>query len=252
VLLVENVGLIRAGLRALLHGQDGVAIVGAAAADDDVAVRALETRPDVVLIDADLPGLDATNVTRQILAHPAMANVSVLIMGEDAGDEQLIPVLRAGAAGYLLKRTDPVELVAAIRIVGGGGGHLSPAIARRVIAALASMPEPANLRGSQLSELTLRQREVLTLVAIGQTNSEIAERLMVSPATAKTHVSRIMGKVGTHSRAELVTFAYQCGLVVPDVIRLGPEGSVAQLVTSAPITQPAAAARARISPVGRI
>jgi DNA-binding NarL/FixJ family response regulator len=212
VMLVENVGLMRAGLHALLEGQTGVTVTGDAVGDDDAVAQAAASRPDVVVMDADLPGLDAAEVTRRILANPATANVRVLILSEHAEDERVFGVLRAGAAGYLLKRTDPFELVSAVRVVARGGGQLSPAIAQQVIAEFAAMATPTRVDSDRFSELTARQIEVLGLVATGQTNGEIAQRLVVTPATAKTHVSRIMVKLGAHSRAELVALTYQAGL----------------------------------------
>lgn len=215
VLLAEGLGLVRAGFRALLEGETNITVTGEAASGEEALARARETRPQIVLMDMHLPGLDGLEATRRILADPSLADVKVLILTNDERDEELFGALRAGASGLLLKDTEPVELLRALRVVAGGGAQLSPTIARRLIDEFATLPDPQRPTPEQLDELTARELEVLTLVAMGLTNGQIAQRLVVSPATAKTHVSRAMLKLHAHDRAKLVALAYESGLVQP-------------------------------------
>jgi DNA-binding NarL/FixJ family response regulator len=164
------------------------------------------------MIDARLPGLDSVEATGRMLAEPAVA-VMLLIASE--GDERIFAALRAGASGLLLRDTEPAELVRAVEALARGEALLSPSLTRRLISELAARPEPVSPSPELLAELTAREREVVALVGHGLSNDEIAERLVVSPATAKTHVSRAMVKLHAHHRAKLVVFAYEAGLVVP-------------------------------------
>jgi DNA-binding NarL/FixJ family response regulator len=175
---------------------------------------AAQHRPDIVLMDIRMPGLDGLAATRQICADPALAAVRVVILTTFDLDEYVFDALRAGASGFLVKDTEPVDLLRGIRAVASGDGLLSPGVTRRLIEEFAAVPRA--IRPPQdLSALTDREREVVTLVGIGLSNDEIAARLVVSPATAKTHVSRAMIKLGARDRAQLVVFAYEAGLVRP-------------------------------------
>jgi DNA-binding NarL/FixJ family response regulator len=212
VLVAAGQALVRAGLRSLLEGE-GITVAGEAASGDEVVAAARRLRPDVVLIDASLPGLDAVEATRQTLAGPGAAEVLLLTASD--GDDSALAGLRAGAIGLLLKDAQPAELARAVRALARGEALLSPRVTRRLIAELAAQPEPPRrLRPGRFEELTDRELEVVALVARGLTNDEIAERLMVSPATSKTHVSRAMVKLGAHDRAQLVVFAYESALVL--------------------------------------
>jgi DNA-binding NarL/FixJ family response regulator len=220
VLLADSAGLARAGVRALLETEPDITVVAEAASGEEAVALAIETRPDVVLMDASLPGRDGLEATREILAAPGISGVSVLILSADELDEGLFGALRAGATGFLAKDTEPVELLRAVHVLAGGGAHLSPSVTRRLVQEFISQPDAS--RGDierpvpeQLEELTAREREVMTLVALGLTNDEIAERLVVSPATAKTHVSRAMIKLHVRDRAKLVALAYETGFVQP-------------------------------------
>jgi DNA-binding NarL/FixJ family response regulator len=213
VLLADDQLLVRAGFRALLSAEPDIEVVGEAG-DGAHAVRLARTaRPDVVLMDIRMPGLDGLAATRQITADPALSGVRIVVLTTFELDEYVAEALRLGATGFLLKSTDPSELVRAVRVVAAGEALLSPRITRRVIerfAAGAAGPPPR-----LLGELTDREREVVALVGAGLSNDEIAARLIMSPATAKTHVSRAMIKLGARDRAQLVVFAYEAGLVRP-------------------------------------
>jgi DNA-binding NarL/FixJ family response regulator len=212
VLLADSQGLVRAGFRLLLEATERISVVGEAASGEEAVAVAHRLRPDVALIDATLPGLDSVQATRQISSQSGVA-VILLIASED--DEHSLPALRAGATGLVLKDTEPAELVRAVETLARGEALLSPTVTRHLIAELASRPEPASPSPDLLDELTAREREVVALVGHGLGNDEIAERLVVSRATAKTHVSRAMVKLRAHSRATLVVFAYETGLVCP-------------------------------------
>ena len=212
VLLADSQGLVRAGFRLLLEATDRISVVGEAASGEEAVAAAYRLRPDVALIDATLPGLDSVQAIRQISSQSRVA-VILLIASQD--DERSLPALRAGATGLLLKDTEPAELVRAVDTLARGEALVSPRLTRRLIAELASHPEPASPSPGLLDELTAREREVVALVGHGLANDEIAERLVVSPATAKTHVSRAMVKLNAHNRSVLVVFAYETGLVRP-------------------------------------
>jgi DNA-binding NarL/FixJ family response regulator len=221
VLLADSQGLVRAGFRLLLEATERISVVGEATSGEEAVEIAQRLRPDVALIDATLPGLDSVRVTREISSQ---SRVAVILVIASQDDEHCLPALRAGATGLLIKDTEPAELVRAVETLARGEALLSPRLTRRLIAELASRPEPASPSPSLLDELTAREREVVALVGHGLGNDEIAERLVVSPATAKTHVSRAMVKLNAHDRAKLVVFAYETGLVRPRTDTATPAG----------------------------
>jgi len=214
VALADDQALVRAGFRALLAAEDDIDVVGEAS-DGDEAVRvARRTGPDVVLMDIRMPGMDGLEATRIICGDERLAGVRVVILTTFELDEYVFEALRIGASGFLVKDTDPAELVQAVRAVARGDALLSPGVTRRLVSEFASRARrPAPV--ADLDLLTDREREVVALVGEGLSNDEIAERLIVSPATAKTHVSRAMIKLGTRDRAQLVVLAYESGLVRP-------------------------------------
>lgn len=204
--------LSRAGLRALLERESDVDAAGEAASGEELESRVRELEPDVVVVDVALPGRsDALGVTRRIVA--AGAGVKVVVLGRGEHDDALFRALRAGARAFLVRDTDPHELLRAVRTVAAGGALLSPSLTCRLIDEFVSQPDPRRPAPEGLEELTAREREVMSLVALGLTNRQIAQRLVVSPATAKTHVSRAMLKLQARDRAQLVTLAYQSRLV---------------------------------------
>ena len=211
--LADDQQLVRAGFRVLLDAEDGIEVVGEA----DDGHQALElvraTRPDVVLMDIRMPGLDGIDATRAIAADPALAGVRVVMLTTFDLDEYVAEALRAGAAGFLVKHTEPAELVRAVRVVAAGDALLSPGVTRSLIAQFAARPSRGDATASQLAALTDREREVVVLVAHGLSNDEIAAEWVVSPATVRTHVSRAMTKLDARDRAQLVVIAYQSGLV---------------------------------------
>jgi DNA-binding NarL/FixJ family response regulator len=209
-LVAHHESLARAGLRALLeaHAIPPVDVVAVAATGDEAVALALELRPDVVVIDG---GLDGVEVTRRIRAVASEAGV--LLMLGDESDAAVFEALRAGAGGLLTTATSSEDLVRAVAAVAAGEALLAPSIARRLIEDLVARPERLRAHPEQLDELTDREREVMALVAAGLSNHQIAERLIISPATAKTHVSRAMVKLHAHDRAQLAVLAYQTGLV---------------------------------------
>ncbi|HKE99828.1 MAG TPA: response regulator transcription factor [Actinomycetes bacterium] len=214
VLLVDDQALVRAGFRALLDAQEGIEVVGEAGDGDEAIRLAGRLIPDVVLMDIRMPGLDGLSATRAMVADGRLDDVRIVILTTFDLDEYVFEALRAGASGFLVKSTEPGELVHGVRAVARGDALLSPGVTRRLIGEFAARAkEPAPTR--ELDQLTDREREVMALVAEGLSNDEIAARLVVSPATAKTHVSRAMMKLGARDRAQLVVLAYESGLVRP-------------------------------------
>ncbi|MEA2350136.1 MAG: hypothetical protein QOG86_1077 [Thermoleophilaceae bacterium] len=214
VALADDQVLIRAGLRVLLESEQDIVVVGEAEDGEQAVALALSQRPDVILMDIQMPGLDGVGATERIAADERLAGVKVLILTTFETDQHVFRALRGGASGFLLKDSDPGDVLSAVRAVASGDAQLSPSVTRRLIDELTAWPERRLTTPSQLDELTTREREVVALAAFGLTNHEIAERLVVSPATAKTHVSRSMVKLHARDRAQLVALAYQTGLVV--------------------------------------
>ncbi|OMI36169.1 response regulator transcription factor [Streptomyces sparsogenes] len=221
VLLADDQVLVRAGFRALLDAQPDIEVVGEAADGEQASRQVRDVRPDVVLMDIRMPLLDGLAATRLITEDPGLGEVKVVILTTFELDEYVFEAIRSGASGFLVKDTEPEELLRAVRAVVAGDALLSPGVTRRLIAEFAARskePAPA----AALAELTEREREVMALVGLGLSNEEIARRLVVSPLTAKTHVSRTMVKLGARDRAQLVVLAYESGLVRPGW--LGPAG----------------------------
>ncbi len=214
VALADDQILVRAGFRALLAAQPDIEVVGEAADGEQALALVRERHPDVVLMDIRMPVLDGLAATRRITEDPALGEVKVVMLTTFELDEYVFEAIRSGASGFLVKDTEPEELLRAVRAVVGGDALLSPGVTRRLIAEFAARsrePAPA----AALAELTEREREVMALVGMGLSNQEIARRLVVSPLTAKTHVSRTMVKLGVRDRAQLVVLAYESGLVRP-------------------------------------
>ena len=214
VLLADDQALVRAGFAALLDAQDDIQVVGEASNGEEAVRLAQELGPDVVLMDIRMPGLDGLQATRQIAGDERLASLRVVILTTFELDEYVFEAMRAGASGFLVKHTEPVELVRAVRVVATGDALLSPSVTRRLIrefANRAKAPPPAD----SLDVLTERERELVGLVGEGLSNDEIAQRLVLSPATVKTHINRSMMKLGARDRAHLVVFAYEAGLVRP-------------------------------------
>jgi DNA-binding NarL/FixJ family response regulator len=213
VAIAEDQSIVRAGFRALCEAEPGLEVVGEAANGAEALELVRRAVPDVVLMDVRMPGMDGLAATREITADPALASTRVLVLTTFELDEYVFGALRAGASGFLLKGGEPAELLSAIRVVAAGEALLAPSVTRRLIEAFARSPEPAATAIDGLEELTAREREVLLLVAGGLSNGEIAATLQLSPLTAKTHVSRILGKLGARDRVQLVVMAHQGGLV---------------------------------------
>lgn len=214
VVLADDQALVRGGFRSLLDARDDIDVVGEAADGHEAVALARQHRPDVVLMDIRMPGLDGLDATRQIASDPDLAAVRVVILTTFGLDEYLFDALRYGASGFLVKDTRPADLVEAVRVVAAGDSLISPSMTRRLIEEFATNAKPSR-PAKELDVLTHREREVLALVAGGLTNDEIGQRLYLSPATARTHVSRIMTKLAARDRTQLAVLAYETGLVRP-------------------------------------
>lgn len=213
VVIADDQALVRAGFVALLSAQDDIEVVGEADNGEQAVLLAREFTPDVVLMDIRMPVLDGLAATRAIAADAELSAVKVVVLTTFELDEYVFEAMRAGATGFLVKHTEPADLVKAVRVVAGGDALLSPSVTRRLVAEFAAHAKPAPV--AALTELTEREREVMALVAEGLTNAEIAARLFMSPATARTHVSRILLKLGARDRTQLVVLAYESGMVRP-------------------------------------
>ncbi|PUB23410.1 LuxR family two component transcriptional regulator [Promicromonospora sp. AC04] len=214
IVLVDDQELVRAGLRALAESEGDIAVVAEAADGRAGVSRVRELRPDVVLMDIRMPRLDGLAATREIVADPALAGVRVLVLTTFDEDEHVFEAVRSGASGYLLKDVAPAELRRAVRVVAAGDALLDPAVTATVLRAVAASPAPRP-GVDRLAGLTEREREVLQQLGRGLTNDEIARELYLSPATARTYVSRLLAKLGARDRAALVILAYETGLVRP-------------------------------------
>ena len=215
VVIADDQALLRDGLKVQLSYAEGIEVVGEAADGAQAVQLARSASPDVLLMDVRMPVLDGIEATRRIVGDPDTAEVRVLVLTTFDLDELVYGALRAGASGFLLKDTSPEDLVRAVRVVADGGALLAPHVTRRLVAEFAARPVDGTPSRELAERLTDREVEVLRLVARGQTNAEIAATLVVSPLTAKTHVSRILTKLGVRDRAQLVVLAYEAGLVVP-------------------------------------
>ncbi|HEY2552274.1 MAG TPA: response regulator transcription factor [Streptosporangiaceae bacterium] len=215
VLLVDDQALLRAGIRALLELEPDVTVVGEADDGEPAVSLAAQLRPDVVLMDIRMPGMDGLEATRRIVGDSDLADVHVVILTTFALDEYVFEAIRLGAAGFLVKNSEPEELARGVRAAAAGDALLSPGITRRLITEYAARAKPGPAGAGAIAVLTDREREVLALVGDGMTNAQIAQHLVISPLTAKTHVSRTMMKLGARDRAQLVVAAYESGLVRP-------------------------------------
>ncbi|MFF5989710.1 response regulator [Prauserella flavalba] len=215
VVLADDQALVRAGFRVLLDTEDGFEVCGEASDGGEAVALAREHKPDVVVMDVRMPGVDGLEATRRIAEEPELAGVKVLVLTTFDVDSYVYDALRGGASGFLLKDTDPVELLRALRVVAAGEALLAPTVTRRLISEFVGRPENRRIDPGAIQEITDREREVLALVAGGLTNDEIAGELFISTATARTHVSRIMTKLAARDRAQLVVLAYESGLVKP-------------------------------------
>ena len=215
VVVADDQALVRAGFRALIDAEPGMSVVGEAADGESALAAVRETHPDVVLMDIRMPGVGGLEATRLIGQDPDLASTRVLVLTTFELDEYVFEALRVGASGFLVKDTEPADLVRAVRAVAAGDALLSPSVTRRLIEHVAVAAKPLPHERPDIARLTEREREIVTLVGEGLSNEEIARRLVVSPATAKTHVSRSMVKLGVRDRAQLVVLAYESGLVRP-------------------------------------
>jgi DNA-binding NarL/FixJ family response regulator len=217
VLLADDQHLVRAGFRSLLRRDKDIAVAGEASTGDEAVRAARALRPDVVLMDIRMPGLDGIAATRQILADPMLRTTKVIILTTFETDEYVFAALAAGASGFLTKEIDPDGLRQAVRVVAAGDALLSPSVTRRVVGQFAHRPVPAaaGAGADRLAVLTEREREVVRLVATGLSNEDIARELVISPLTAKTHITRAIAKLGVRDRVQLVIMAFEDGLVGP-------------------------------------
>jgi DNA-binding NarL/FixJ family response regulator len=213
VLIVDDDDLMRAGLRGVLSSDEGIELVGEAGDGREAAYRVRVTRPEVVLMDVRMPDLDGISATHEVLA--AFPDVKVVILTTFEQDDYIFGALNAGASGFLLKRTRPEDLIAAIHTIAAGDSLLSPSVTSRVIERMAGQPSPDAERDPRLDELTPRETEVLALVARGLSNAEIAAQLVIEESTVKTHFKRVLAKLGARDRVQAVIFAYETGLTRP-------------------------------------
>ena len=215
VLLVDDQVMIRSGLRVLLDAEDDIEVVGEAGDGAEALELVRRLRPDVVVMDIRMPVMDGVEATRSLAADLELQGTRVLVLTTYDDDELVFRALRAGAGGFLLKDADPEDLVGGVRVLASGDALLAPSVTRRLVEAFVARPEPAVAPPPMIEPLTGREQEIVGLVGTGLSNQEIAVRLSISPATARTHVSRAMGKIGARDRAQVVVFAYESGLVVP-------------------------------------
>ncbi|MFB7512772.1 response regulator [Streptomyces sp. NPDC056144] len=215
VLLADDQALVRAGFTSLLARAEGIDVVGEAGTGDEAVRAARALRPDVVLMDIRMPGMDGLTATRTIVEDPDLPDCRVIVLTTFETDEYVFAALRAGASGFLTKETEPDDLRQAVRAVAAGDALLSPSVTRRVIEQFAGRPAPAGDTAERLAVLTAREREVTRLIATGLSNDQIAAQLFISPLTAKTHVTRAIAKLDVRDRAQLVILAYETGLVRP-------------------------------------
>jgi len=213
VALVDDQGLVRVALRSLIGAEADMEVVGETGDGVEALRLVRQARPDVAVVDIRMPAMDGLELTRRVAADPALGGTRVLILTTFEIDAYVFEALRAGAGGFLLKDADPAAILQAIRVVAAGDALLAPSVTRRLVEAFVARAPARGPDPEALAELTAREREVLALVGAGLTNDEIAVRLVISPATARTHVSRTMGKLGARDRAQLVVFAYEAGLV---------------------------------------
>jgi DNA-binding NarL/FixJ family response regulator len=214
IVVVDDQTLVRSGLRALLANSDDLEVVGEAIDGSDAIAVVTRTRPDVVLMDVRMPGVDGIAATRKIIADPRLAAVAIIMLTTFDDDDQIFAAIRAGASGYLLKDAEPDDLRQAIRVVAAGDALLSASVTRKVMEGIVSGPVGVADR-ARLKELTDREHQVLAGVGRGLSNDEIAAEINISPATARTYVSRMLTKLGARDRAQLVVIAYETGLVTP-------------------------------------
>ncbi len=213
VLIADDQDVVRIGLRTLIADEDGLTCVGEAADGLATVAMAIRTRPDIVLMDIRMPGIDGLEATRRIVADPRLTATRIIVLTTFEHDQYVFDALRNGASGFLLKDTTPTDLLRAIRTVADGGALMSPSVTRTLLREFATLKPRTRMPHPGLHTLTEREREAVVLAAEGLANDEIGERLRISTATARTHVSRAMVKLGARDRAQLVVFAYRSGLV---------------------------------------
>ncbi len=216
VLIVDDQSLIRAGFSALLEAEEDIQVLGLASTGKQALAMARATKPDIVLMDIRMPDGDGIAATAVITADPDLEATRVIMLTTFELDEYILESIRAGASGFLVKDTEPAHLIEAVRVVAGGDSLLSPSVTRRLLAQVATTTAQRELpAATRLKELTAREREVLQQIGTGKSNAEIAAELFITPLTAKTHVSRIIGKLGVRDRTSLVVLAYESGLITP-------------------------------------
>lgn len=219
VLLADDQALVRAGFRSLLARSRDITVVGEAQDGDEAVRLAASTHPDVILMDIRMPGTDGITATRRIVTNPTTRGCRVIVLTTFDTDEYVFAALRAGASGFLTKEVEPAELRRAVAAVAGGDALLSPGVTRRVIEQFAHRQDLTPSAGQRLAPLTARELETVKLVALGLSNDEIAERLVISPLTAKTHITRAIAKLNVRDRVQLVILAYESGLIRPGAWR---------------------------------